>query len=487
MRSIHLFYMTHEIWQDPPTIPLLQWLAHGSLQQHLAQAVRLWVWLHLLYGGSAIRLSLPEPFTYADWRDAFFLDDHPTGEAKPSMHSSRCPCAKTAAAWLFAPALSYSQLDWEQYRAHPIHGQSVQAAIAQFQQDLSQHHALPTNIETVLHDKRLFGVTRRTLANDLQMLTDIHWLRRVDKAFRRVEEWPKRPLVGAADPMMSNLVARDLAFLTQPDLAAIAANLSNTLSNDHSSPGRFFVHVDYVVASERIDLVDTWQAQLQTLWQHSPVPPIRLGFQQAGVSQMDWLIVYPVCIYYYRRGPYLCGYGQVLGRNSEMLDWRNYRLDRIQSIDVLSWDNERVPGSLLHLFKSKRLPMPDDIQAKMATAWGFDYYQPIQVLLLRFDQVWNQRYIQNSLRHETFQAIEYGAIAPLIKRELMGMERKYALELWRSRSARDAYYQALYRRNDPNVHQRIRAWRPHVEVLLPWELRQQMTIEIQQETEFYGM
>jgi hypothetical protein len=53
----------------PPHIPLLQWLARGSLKQNLLRAVRLWVWLPLLYGED--RLPLDDPFTFSQWRDAW--------------------------------------------------------------------------------------------------------------------------------------------------------------------------------------------------------------------------------------------------------------------------------------------------------------------------------------------------------------------------------------------------------------------------------
>ncbi|MGK7887993.1 MAG: TIGR03985 family CRISPR-associated protein [Leptolyngbyaceae cyanobacterium] len=473
--------MSQTIWQDAPTIPLLQWLVRGSLQQHLPQAVRLWVWLHLLYGAPVVRLSLPDPFTYADWRDAFFRDRHPTGEAKPPLHSLQCPCAKTMAAWLFAPSLTTTQPDWESYQVNPTHTAVLQSAIAQFQQDLNQHHALPKNIETVLHRQRLFGVTRRTLANDLQILTEIHWLRRVDKAFQRVEEWPNRPMVSPTDTAVPSLMARDLAFLAQPDLAAIADSLSSDIQGER----RFFVHVDYVVAQPWIDRVDEWQAQLRLLWQQSPVPPLKVRYRRAGATKTTTLVLYPVCIYYYRRGPYLCGYGQIPGKDCDELGWRNYRLDRIQAIEPLDWGDPKVPPPLSEVFRAKTLPSPETIQVRMAEAWGFDYYQPAQTLLLRFDQGWDRKYIRNSLRHETFQPIEYGAIAPLIHTELTGKEQQRTLKLWRSRSSEDAYYQAVYRQDDPNVHQRLRAWRPHVEVLLPWALRQQMRREIRQEAAFY--
>ena len=476
--------MTQDVWQDPPSIPLLQWLARGSLKQNLAQAVRLWVWLQLLYGPELVRLELPEPFSYAFWRDAFFRNGHPTGEAKPTLHSDDCPCGKTTDAWLFAPSLTFSQAEWERYMMEQRHQPLVQQKIQQLKQDLAEHDALPKDFETFLHRTRLFGVTRRTLANDLHTLVDIHWLKRQGQMYSRVSQWPIRPMATPTHPASLPLGRRDLAFLIQPDLAAIA----NNLSNDIQGTRRFFVHVDYVVAQQWIDRVDEWQARLQTIWQQQPVPPVKLGIQRAGEVQTDAVVVYPVCIYYYRRGPYLCGYGQVPSGETDRhgLGWRNYRLDRIEHIDELDWKDAGVPATLLQQFQNNALPSPDDIETRMAEAWGFDYYQPEQVLLLRFDQTWNRRYIRNSLRHDTFESIEYEAIATLINKELTGPDRKAALDVWRSRSPQDAYYQALYRRDDPNVRQRIRAWRPHVEVLLPWALRQRMIREIQQEAEFYA-
>jgi hypothetical protein len=83
--------MNQLIFSDPPTVELLQWLARGSLKQNLSRAVRLWVWLRLLYGDESERLDLREPFTYFQWRDAFFSPTHPKGEEIP-QHRDQCIC-----------------------------------------------------------------------------------------------------------------------------------------------------------------------------------------------------------------------------------------------------------------------------------------------------------------------------------------------------------------------------------------------------------
>lgn len=473
--------MTDPIWSDPPSVPLFQWLARGSLKQNLPQAVRLWVWLSLLYGAPPIRLQLPEPFCYADWRDAFFSLSHPSDDVKPNLHDRTCPCAKTTAAWLFAPSLNWTQAQWDAYCAEPAHWQQVQQKTEQLKQELAQHNALPKDFESFLHQTRLFGMTRRTLASDLKKLAQIHWLKQDGQRYSRVSTWPTRPLAALSDGEVSHLAVYTLEFLTQPDLAAIADNLSRVL-NGHR---RFFVHVDYVVPQEQQDRVDDWQDKLRELWQEDPIPPVKLHYWSASLLRTCTAVVYPVCIYHYRRGPYLCGFGEIPEQPMERLDWRNYRLDRIQAIARLDWDDPQVPRSLLNRQQRNQLPTPDEIELRMAQAWGFDYYQPVQRLLLRFDQEWDKRYIRNSLRHVTFEPIDYVQAGRLIKQELTGVQQKHLLRVWQARSKEDAYYQALYRQDDPNVKQRLRAWRPHVEVLLPWGLRQRFAEEVKQELRFY--
>lgn len=472
--------MTQDVWCDRPTLPLLQWLARGSLKQNLLQAIRLWVWLHLLYGDRQTRLSLPEPFSYADWRDTFFTSDHPPGEAKPDVHDSQCPCVKVTAAWLFGDRFNLTQVDWSHQQTDSQHSRYVSEQVKQFHQHLVEHGVLPQSLESLLYDTRLFGVTRRTLASDLYILVEMHWLKRIGQKYQRVEDWPERSFSSESWVQDAQLSAHNLAFLAQPDLAAIADNLSRDVQGHQ----RFFVHVDYVVAQRWIDRVDERQEQLRQVWQQRPIPPMQLDYQGAGQSQPCNLVVYPVCIYYYRRAPYLCGYGQVPDEPGVM-DFRNYRLDRIEAIAPLRWQAAEVPPDLYQTYECNDLPTPDEISEEMAIAWGFDYYKPVERLILRFDQEWNRRYIRNSLRHETFEPIAYNEVERLIQQKVSEPQRQHLLQVLHARDATDAYYQALHRQDDPNVKQRLRAWRPHVEVLLPWSLRQRMAAEVRQEALFY--
>lgn len=465
-------------WQESPSIPLLQWLVRGSLKQNFLQAIRLWVWLHLLYGEAGDPLLLPETFSYADWRDRFFTSSHPTGEAKPSLHDRTCPCTKLTAAWLFHPNLALTQAQWQADQRTKSAQQQTQEQRDRLHQSLLDHDLLPPNLDHLLFDTALFGLTRRTLSSDLHHLATIGWLSTQGNKFQKVASWPDHPRAGIPDRAPHG---SELAFFTQPDLAAIADHFSRPFQGHP----RFFVHVDYVISQNKLDRVDDWQALLADVWQQTPIPPLHLHYQGAGETQSCPLVVYPVCIYYYRRGPYLCAYGQVPDAAKSALNWRNYRLDRILAIKPLLWTDADVPRQLYQHHQKQTLPTPEVIETAMDDAWGFDYYQPRQLLLLRFDREWDDRYIRDTLRHTTFRKVPYRQVQLLICQNLTGKHQEQALHLWQQRSPNDAYYQAYYRQNDPNVLQRLRAWRPHVEVLLPWELRQRIAQEVMQEIQLY--
>jgi len=459
------------ILQDPPSVPLLQWLARGSLKQNLLQAIRLWVWLHLLYGKTSVRLNLPDPFSYADWRSLFFTDSHPVTDHTPTPHDADCPCAKVTADWLFDPDFNPT--------AEPESWGAAQIRL--FEQALQTHDAVPPNLPQLLETTRLFAVTGRTLRNDLKILVDIHWLQSVGQKYRRVSQFPDRPFNLPDAPQSALSVGMISDLLTQPDLATLAANLAQPLNNYQ----RFFIHTEYVVAMQHLDAVDDWHLYLRDLWQQTPTPPIQIEYHSATLQRQWQGVVFPVCIYYYQRGPYLCAFGQHPDAVGDRVDWRNYRLDRIAKLAPLTWEQASVPKSLQKLYQTKQLPTPDDIQLRMEEAWGFDYYQPMQRLLVRFDRTWDDRYIRNSIRHSTFQAIPYEQAGKLIQHTLQGNSQRTLLKIWRSRSEQDAYYQAYIRQHDPNVWQRLRAWRPHIEILLPWDLRQQFAQEVDREWQLY--
>ena len=78
-----------------------------------------------------------------------------------------CRCAKTTAAWLFGSDLRVTQSEWTQL-ADPKGDRHMQQ-FKHFEQSLQQHNVLPVKLKQLLHT-RLFGLTRRALYADLQLL-----------------------------------------------------------------------------------------------------------------------------------------------------------------------------------------------------------------------------------------------------------------------------------------------------------------------------
>jgi CRISPR-associated protein (TIGR03985 family) len=435
----------------PPTIDLLQQLTLGSLKQNLSRAVRLWVHLQFLYSEASDSLRLSEWFTYPEWRDAFFTSTHPRSDVDPSGHDPQCRCAITMETWLSENALNFNQKLWIQ--------------------ELQQRRCCPDDLTSQLQSP-LFAVTRRTLVEDFKGLVHCQFLQQEGKRYRRVDH-----ISEIAQPSLNSS-----STIVHADLAAIAENLTQKLNGYQ----RFFLHVDYVVPLNAVDQVDEWQARLKSIWEADVIVPIQLQYQSSRRQQRESWIVYPVCIYYVQRATYLCGWGVNL-LEPEQTVWQNFRLYNIQDLSPLTWEAGSIPKTLQDAKRRGQLPTPDKIQEQMSEAWGFDFYQPAQRMVLRFERWFDEGYVRNTVRHETFQPISYKQVQSLICQEVKRLEqRNELLEHLSQRSPQDAYYQAYYRENDPNVILRLRAWRPKLEVLLPWKLRQQMIEEAIQELSLYG-
>ncbi|MBD2415379.1 CRISPR-associated protein [Nostoc calcicola FACHB-389] len=450
--------MSELVFQDVPQVELLQWLARGSLKQNLGRAIRLWAWLRSLYGDNQERVILENSFSYVDWRNAFFSFGHPKGEEIPQIHDPNCPCVKTTAQWLFNEKTGIVSHQWQELLL-------AYTGIAEFK------------LNEILN-QRLFGVTRRSLQGDLEILAKLGWLVYKNEKYYHVSEFPPRPVTSRDEIYPSKLSAYELNFLHE-DLVAIAQNHSQQINGIQ----RFFLELDYVIPPSNLDLVDDWQYELRQIWTKTPVPPIKITYDSARTRNVVTCIVYPVCIYYIQRAVYLCAYGESPDRKT---DWYNFRLDRIQQITSLEWSNVEIPQHLQQHYQQITLLNPDYIAQEMANAWGFDFYLPSRLMLLRFDGDYNERYIQNTIRHKTFKAITYQQAQNLIRREISYSQHKKALlKVLENRSPQDAYYQVSYRHQDNGIMMRLRAWRPRCEVLLPFDLRQSIATDVAQEFELY--
>ncbi|MFN6569888.1 TIGR03985 family CRISPR-associated protein [Dendronalium sp. ChiSLP03b] len=447
--------MSELVFQEAPQVELLQWLARGSLKQKLLRTIRLWVWLRSLYGNRQERLALNDSFTYAEWRDAFFSPTHTKGEEVPSLHDPDCSCAKTTQQWLF--------------------NEQTGIVAHQWQESLMAHTGI-TDSRKVLK-RRLFGITRRSLQGDLEVLADLGWLVYKNEKYYRVSEFPQRPLTPKDEAESNKLGVYELNFLHE-DLVEIVENHSHEINGIQ----RFFLKVDYVIPRITIDLVGEWQYQLRQLWAETPVSPIKLTYASAKLESQVHCVVFPVCIYYFQRAVYLCAYGESPDQKTE---WYNFRLDRIQKMIPLDWENSQLPLNLRKHYHKQTLPSPDDIAVEMSKAWGFDFYLPSQLMLIRFDKDFSDRYVSGTERHETFEEISYQQAQNLIKQKIKQPEQQALLEILKNRSPKDAYYQVCYRKQDNGIVMRLRAWRPKCEVLFPYELRQSIAADVAKEFQLY--
>lgn len=437
-----------------PHIPLLQWLARGSLKQNLPRSLRLWAILRYLYSHETPPLS--DTFTYTGWRDTFFTPTHPDDDTIPNLHDPHCACAKTAAQWLFPPNSNLTQNEW--------------------QKQLQKHEPIPESKLNEFLQTRLFAVTRRSLLKDLHILVEIGWLKRHKQQYTLVKNLPIIPSLTPFSETNQLITNYELPFL-HPDLEPIAKNHSSYIAGTQ----RFFLNLDYIISDTHLDLVDDLQYQLKEIWQQKPIPPIQFIYQSAKYGATS-CITYPVCIYYSQRAVYLCA----LGRNPlGQENWYNYRLDRIKKIQTLTWQNPKIPPQLQQKYRNHTLPTPDYIQEQMAKSWGFDFYEPSQLMLLRFDHHFNECYIQGTFRHETFKAITYQQAQTLIQQNAPLDHQPQLLKLLQARSPQDAYYRVNYRENDTYVGLRLRSWRPKGEVIMPLELRQKLGKEALAEAQLY--
>jgi CRISPR-associated protein (TIGR03985 family) len=142
-------------------------------------------------------------------------------------------------------------------------------------------------------------------------------------------------------------------------------------------------------------------------------------------------------------------------------------------------------------YQQLSLPSPDNIELEMSKAWGFDFYLPSTLMLLRFDRDFSDRYIKDTERHDTFEEISYQQAERLIEHYITQSRQKHNLpDVLTNCSLDDAYYQVFIRyqdskHKDNKVIMRLRAWRPMCEVLLPVDLRQSIAQDVAAEYQLY--
>ena len=505
--------MKREVFNYPPSIEVLKILTSGSLKQNLAKAVRLWVILRSIYGDESdeVKLELESEFTFLQWRDLFFIDAkryhprdiipkwHSSDELQANFKKEECRCTINLNQWLFKLNLQVDEKQWcsSFQKYFPIEDDeltnllstgTVNSVSENTINQRKSHH-----FSKSLSDGRLFAVTSRNLRdNDFQSLIKLGWLKskKVNQKdiYIKIDKFPK-----IFFSSLENEAIQTEQF-THNELSAF----NNSLSQPINGIQRFFIHAEYIVHPTRYDRVEKLQQELKNIWTQDKVSLVKLNYQSAKRYQGTFnCIVYPVCIYYYKRAPYLFAYGQTPQQNSynswSKIDWYDYRLDKIITLDELNKldfdaDNLNIPKHFLDKCHGKYPPNPDEIKDKMSAVWGFDIYKPQQLLILRFDRYFYGNYIEGTERDEMFHKISRKQVEKLIKSytPTASIEQKKLLSTVQSRSESDIYCKIDYRVDDNNIVMRLRAWGQNVEVILPADLRNRMKTEMEATYKLYS-
>ena len=449
----------------PPSVHLLKQLVPNSLKQSLAKSVRLWVILRSLYGESndSVLLELDRHFTHTHWETLFFSESHKFARDRvPTAHDVNCYCHPTLKNWLFEGDRGCDRLTWCNSFCDAFKVTQVE-------------------LETLLKKSdRLFGVTGKSLEADFKSLVGLGCLTFQVKPdgttdnnqYIKVETFPAILL----EPIATVMSSLSSSEFIQTDLYEFVDSLAQPIQGIQ----RFYLHTDYIVARNYLDQVSDFQVQLKACWEMPEMPPIGLKYKSAREHQQhfDW-VIYPVCVFYYQRAPYLFGFGY---RSGSGLQWYDFRLDHILDLKVLDWVNKGLSSEFLELRSMP--PMPDDIHDEMSQVWGFEFYRSAEWLVLRFDRYFYSNYIEPTERAALFTKMSLREVCDWVGRspaDLKMLQPRLALL-----SDHDQYCRVQFRMGDRNILMRLRAWGFNVEVLLPIALRREIAIEVGKQSKMYG-
>lgn len=430
----------------------------------LGSAVRRWVILRSLYDRDSdffVEFDM-EKFNCADWLNKF-------KQVKIDYQSV------TLESWLFNDSTDY------------VKKELIRAL-------KSRYNLVDKDINDLL-EIQVFSVSERTFRNQFTQLANLKTpllkrqvVNETSKAKKLIHNFCKLSIydiikfLTAENSSNNNTDTEGILEVFTNEVSEIAELLFTKIKGQQ----RLFIRHEYVVNEDlhepSADLAD-W---LKEIWKIAPTPPIKITYYSAYLNKKSKYVVYPVCLYYYQRAYYLCAYGQRPQRNEKQpsVGWYNYRLERVKSYKKLSWETTNLPFSQSEIINHPEQYSPDYIKEQLDSAYGFDFYEDAEVMLLRFDPDFAQRYIHKSSRHVTFEKLDsYEDAIDLIEEVEKCARSKILARIKKYPDA--AYYTLRYRQNDNNVIMRIRAWGQKVEVLYPEKLRQRMREDIEQTWQLY--
>ena len=470
-----------------PSVEVLQKLIQPATlldKANLCRAIRMWYTLRQFYAPNP--LFSESTLTFASWRDLIFEDAaiaHKR-DSKPTHHDPKCLCTKTIPEILFAP--SDREEKWQQWK---------KSCLIQFQQihNISFIQSFLSELDTI----KPFYLTGKALERDFTKLNELGFvktsLKKKTRTISKVKVLPEIEIAannGKESP--SSLLHNsydDLKFAFLPDdHGMIAENIARPINQIQ----RFFLHSNYQTPSQNsikkiIDVI----IRLKEIWKKEQPISVKISYDSASLRKLNEpfnseCITYPVCVYYYQKAFYLCGYGQT-PRQKDLGSWYNYRLDRIRSLETFDFPSDSLPQYLEnfhHLAKdidtgSLMQIRIEEIQDELQRAYGFDFYRDMLEMVLCFPNDFDRAYNVDTYRHETFKNCPASVVRKKVQAAQLSAKKTTFLINKINRYAQEgfSFYTLNYRVGDYAVKRRLRDWSYHVEVLLPWELRQELKDE----------
>ncbi|MGK7939085.1 MAG: TIGR03985 family CRISPR-associated protein [Crocosphaera sp.] len=471
----------------PPTLSILRKLVEpASLIDNLltvSKAIRFYFILKQLYAKNPSFDS--QEFTFNQLRDFIFNgyeEYHDKRDLSPNHIAVNCLCNQSPSQLLFGQEIDDNE------------GKKWQHNFLNFYACLKPIQYLEVYLSN-LEQEKPFHVTGKKISQDLDELVKRGWLRRVPHSCPKIyQKHHQIPLLKEEEqlsgPIKSLPISNDYEdpYLFVPD---DFASFTHLFSQPINGVQRFYLHADYQTPSFLRSKINKLQKQLKKIWAMNPVPPLEISYTSASLNnEKKSCLIYPTCLYYYQRWFYLCAFGQT-PRND--INWYNYRLDRIEQIETLSWDDSRISNEMYHKCYSQSQKEDDDfdplildIQSQLEEAYGLDFYQQSKQMLLRFPPNFHNSYIENTLRHHSFKKVSHQQALNYLKKSASYPNQPQLIQRIEN-CQQDSFYCLSYRDGDNYVIMRLRAWSPNVEVLLPKDLRQRVAEDLIQSLQYYQL
>jgi CRISPR-associated protein (TIGR03985 family) len=439
------------IFNHRPTPEVLQALVKPAQLcdgiNNVKKAVRTWYVMRYLSENLDIK-----NFNIRGWLDSFYEDFPKDVNSRPNQVDG-CISNKTIKEILFGnEGNSTTKRDWEEW----------ELSFSEFYRKNKGGQELAEPLKKAIRSECPFYITGKAFGDNLQASNFISYNNGI---FIVLDEFPD---------IISNSQTSELA---DTECIADFDSYVNMFSKKIKGVQRFYINSDDS-GKEQTNLLKECQDKLLKSWASEKTLPLQITYRSAYANQVIERIIYPVSIHYYQRGFYLSALSKL--ESSSETQYHNYRMDRIQKMDILEWGSEKISQELHDkCYEADDNNLVDEIRNKLEEAYGFDFFQDQATMIIRFKRDFNDRFIKNTFRHETFDAITIEDTQEF----LLGNYPDLLPRL--DEFPNDAYYTMEYRLNDNTVIMRLRAWGQAVEVLSPASLRQRLKDDSRETSALY--